>query len=298
VRRGGVRVGRAEVTAVPDPQEFRRRSLEQWEASAEGWAERRAQFQRSALPVSRWLVEAIRPQPGHRVLELACGPGDTGLLAAELVQPGGEVVLSDFAEAMVDVARIRIDELGLTASVQAKVIDAEWIDEPTASFDGVLCRWGFMLVADPLAALREARRVLKPGGRLALAAWTSADENPWNALGGRELVRRGHLERPEPGAPGPFAWAQPGLIAELLQEAGFVDPDVQALAFTQRYEDMDDWWQALRALGRAFRDATDALDPEERYAVRTALAEQVAPYEQPDGTLAFPARTWVAAADA
>ena len=160
-----------------DPDEYRRASLDRWERAAGGWATQRERFQAAALPVSRWMVDAIEPQPGQQVLELAAGPGDTGFLAAERIAPGGTLLCSDAAEPMLEAARARSDGLGVT-NVEFRVLDAEWIDLPAASQDAVLCRWGYMLLADPGAALRETRRVLRPGGRLALAAWDAPERNP------------------------------------------------------------------------------------------------------------------------
>jgi ubiquinone/menaquinone biosynthesis C-methylase UbiE len=159
-------------------EEQRRASRERWEAAASGWVRNQAQVRAFSAPVTQWLLDALALQPGQRVLELAAGVGETGLLAAELVQPFGEVIISDQAEAMLAAARERASELG-ARGVEFKVLNAEWIDLPVASVDAVVCRWGYMLMADPLAALTEARRVLRPGGRLSLAVWDSAERNPW-----------------------------------------------------------------------------------------------------------------------
>ena len=86
-------------------------------------------------------------------------------MAAELLRPGGKLISTDGAEAMVAVARERAGELGLMDMVDARPMEAEWIDLDTASVDAVLCRWGYMLLADPETALRETRRVLRPDGR-------------------------------------------------------------------------------------------------------------------------------------
>src|SRR4029077_3266224 len=108
--------------------------------------------------------------PGQRVLELAAGPGDTGFLAAELVRPGGMLISSDASQAMIGVARGRARDLGVS-NVEFKRMELEWIDLDTASVDAALCRFGLMLAADPGAALQEIRRVLRPGGAVALAVW-------------------------------------------------------------------------------------------------------------------------------
>src|SRR3712207_5020540 len=205
-----------------DADAYREDARIRWDAAAAGWEKRRADFQRAAQPVSIWMVDHLNPQPGHTILELAAGPGDTGLLAAELVQPGGTVILTDVAQNMVDAAQRRAAELGIR-NVEARTMEAEWIDLPTASVDGVLCRFGYMLLADPETALRETRRVLRRGGRVALAAWTKGDENPWMTSITSTLVEQGLAERPPAGEPGPMAFAEPGTIERLLAEAGFED---------------------------------------------------------------------------
>ena len=143
---------------MTDPDEFRAQLRDRWEDAAEGWEERREHFQESAHPVSIRLIEHVEPQPGYTLLEVAAGVGDTGALAAELVRPGGRVIITDGAEAMVAAAQRRIEALGAD-NAEVRQMEAEWLDLPTASVDGVLSRWGYMLVVDPGAALREARRV-------------------------------------------------------------------------------------------------------------------------------------------
>jgi len=203
---------------VPEARDPRAASLRAWEEAASGWIRRQDVVREFGAPVSTWMIDAIVPQPGHRVLELAAGLGETGLLAAELVAPIGGVIVSDQAEAMLLGARERAEALGLT-NVEFQVLNAEWIDLPVASVDAVLCRWGYMLMSDPQTALGETRRVLRPGGRVALAVWDAAEHNPWAALPAAELRRRQLLDAPAPNAPGPFALGEHGndRVGETLQ---------------------------------------------------------------------------------
>jgi hypothetical protein len=149
-----------------------------------------------------------------------------------------------------------------------------------------------------VTALAQTRRVLKPGARLALAAWTAPEENLWSALPARELIRRGLEERPDPDAPGQFAWAPEGVIGERLEEAGFVDYEVAAVDFTVSYASLEDWWASTSDLSMRFADATRGIDEATRAEIQAALGEAAAPFTDGDGALAIPARTWMAAATA
>jgi ubiquinone/menaquinone biosynthesis C-methylase UbiE len=282
---------------MSDADALRREIAEYWERAAPGWRAQRSVFQAATEPVSQWLIEAVDPQPGLRILELAAGPGDTGLLAAELLRPHGTLILTDVSEGMLQVARARAEELGIS-NVEFKLVDAEWIDLPTADVDGVLCRWGYMLMADPGAALRETRRVLKPGGTVALAVWATPEDNPWSSVPNAELVRMGAMEPPEPDAPGPFAWSDPTVIADALEEAGFVLAQIDQVDLVFRFASLDDWWDAQLELSVRMQDAVTKLTPAQRDDLRDAIDARLARFVAADGSVALPARTHVAAASA
>jgi len=282
---------------APDPSEYRRSSLEHWARAAGAWGEHRDVIQSAGRPVSHWLVDAIEPQPGHRVLELAAGPGDTGLLAAELIAPGGTLISSDVVEEMVDQARARAAELGIS-NVEFRLIDAEWIDLPTASVDGVIARWAYMLLADPATALGETRRVLRPGGRVALAAWTDPQDNPWAGVPREELVALGAVEPPAPGAPDMFAFRDPDRIQRLLQEAGFTDIAIEQIAIVYRFASLDHWWDTQLDISTSLARAVGALSPAQRDDLRDAMDARLQQYVGADGAVELPGLTHVAAASA
>ena len=274
--------------------DFRAESRRRWGEQAAGWESRRDHLRAATMAVSAWMIEAIDPQPGDTLLELAAGTGDTGLLAAELIEPGGTLISSDFAPEMLAAAQRRADELGIR-NVRFKQIDADTsIDLETASVDGVLCRWGYMLLADPERALRETRRVLKPGARVALAAWADHEHNPWTALPSSELIDHGLAEPRASDAPGQFAWAREGLVAEQLAAAGFASHHVEALDFTIDFRSPADWWAAQSAWSRWFAQAVERASDDDIAAIGESLDRHAERFAAADGTLRIPARTWVA----
>ncbi len=282
-----------------DANAYRESSLENWEAAASGWVRQQEALRELAAPVSHWMIAAIEPQPGQRILELAAGLGETAMLAAELVAPVGGVVISDQAEAMLTGARERVTALGLR-NVEFQVLNAEWVDLRLASVDAVLCRWGYMLMADPATALGETRRILRPGGRLALAVWDRLDLNPWAELPAQELSERGLAEQAEPGAvtPGPFALASPAQVAGLLEQAGFSEIRVETLELLRRHPSFADFWEVTLDLSRNFHDAVLDRPEAEITEIYDSLQRRFAPFTSASGELAIPARTLLAAAEA
>ena len=124
---------------------------------------------------------------------------------------------------------------------------------------------------DPAAALGETRRVLRPGGRLALAVWRGAEQNPWISIAGRMLVERGLMERPEPGAPGIFALANEERLRELLEGAGFTVRRLDDVPVRFTYRDIDDYVSRARDTGGNFAAVWSAASADEREAMEAEL---------------------------
>jgi SAM-dependent methyltransferase len=245
--------------------------------------------------VSRWLVEALDPQPGQQVLELAAGPGETGFLVAQRIGPSGHLVSTDQSEEMVEAARRRAAELGLQ-NVDFLVLDAQHMGLDYDSFDAAVCRWGYMLMGDPDSALRETHRVLREGGRLALATWDTPDRNLWMSTPVIQLVRRGAIPPPDPSAPTPFALADPGQLAQRLREAGFNDVQTGTVEFANPYASFEEYWEMTIALAAPIRAALDGMDDQAIAELRGAISEALTTFASDDGRLAIPASAVVASA--
>jgi ubiquinone/menaquinone biosynthesis C-methylase UbiE len=274
--------------------DFTRASRAVWDAMARGWDERHSYLEESARPVAERILERAALEGDETILEIAAGTGVVGLAAARAVAPGGRVIVSDFSSAMLDAAGRQAAALGL-GNVEFRVLDAQRLDLPTDSVDAVLCRWGYMLMGDPNAALAESRRVLRPGGRLSCAVFGGARQNPWAALPSRVLSERGHMPAPQSGAPGILALGDRGVLEGLFARAGFTSLDVEEVAFTWTFEDADDYWAFVNDAAGALAMVIARLDDEERAAVRAQIADELGPFRD-GGGIAMPAVSLVAAA--
>jgi ubiquinone/menaquinone biosynthesis C-methylase UbiE len=280
-----------------DPGEQRARSREMWEGAAMGWGRRADRIREWGMPVSVAMLDAVALQPGQRVLELAAGTGDTGFMAAELIRPGGTLICSDGAEAMLQVARERARHSGID-NVEFSLLELEWIDLETASVDVALCRWGIMLIVDPEAAAQEIRRVLRAGGNAALAVWDAPERNPWATIPGRALIELGHAEPPDPDAPGMFALAAPGRLESLLQDAGFVEMRVEPVTLERRYARIEQYVEETAEMSPMFSATFRELPASDREAVTERMIAAAAPFTAADGSVVLPGSSLVALAAA
>lgn len=281
--------------AEADPAELDRQQREAWQRGAQAWERRAPAMREKTAPVAQWLVDAIDPQPGERVLELAAGPGETGFMAAQRLGPEGRLLSTDQSPEMVEVARRRASELGLT-NVEFDVVDAQELELEPGSFDAALCRWGYMLMGRPDEALRRTRRVLREGGRLALATWDTPDQNLWMVTPMIQLVSRGLIAMPNPSDPGPFTLANPDDLVRRLHEAGFASAQPQKLAFPQTYPSFEEYWAETLELAAPIAAAMAGLDEDTLAQVRDGAREALASFIGPDGNMSVPASVVIAVA--
>jgi SAM-dependent methyltransferase len=188
------------------------------------------------------------------------------------------VLATDISPAMVNAARRR----GI-AGAEHRVMDMQAIELEGQSVDAVVSRFGYMLVPDPALALRETRRVLRPGRPLALATWAPAKRNPWATAYGPVLIERGLQEPPKPGEPGQFTLAEPELIEELVGDAGFAEVDVGEVPVEYRFPDWDEYRRVITSLAASLRQTLSELDDATRAEVDAAARERIESYRTGDG---------------
>ena len=172
-------------------------------------------------------------------------------------------------------------------------LDLEEIEQPDGSYDVVLCREGMMFATDPARAAREFHRVLRPGGRIALAVWGPRERNPWLGLVLDAVSEQMGAPVPPPGVPGPFALEDADELSGVLEAAGLAGVEVNECPVPMRVESFDEWWNRTTALAGPLAKMLTSLPEEVADAIRERAREAAAPYETPAG-LDFPGVTLLA----
>jgi SAM-dependent methyltransferase len=248
--------------------------------------------------------EALRlfpPQPGQRVLDIGCGFGDTTQDIARMVGPEGEAVGVDAAARFIEDAREEAAAAGVQ-SARFEIADVQG-DDLDGPYDMAFSRMGTMFFANPVAALRNVRSSLVPGGRLVMVVWRRREDNPW--MYRAQTIVEGIVSRPEEYdeptcGPGPFSMAGADTTSDILVHAGFADIALRRCDLPILVgNDVDEAMDLVMALGPAGEilrlqgDRAAHLHDKVRDALREGLSE----FAGPDG-LRAQASTWIVAATA
>ena len=271
-----------EQQAAFDAAKYKNAQREQWNEDGAAWRRWNPMLDRWYGEATRRMLDLARIRPGQRILDIAAGAGEPAVSAAERVGPDGHVLATDISEGIVELARQVARERGLE-QVETRVMDGEKPDLPDASFDAVLCRLGLMYMPHPVTALREWRRVLKAGGRVAVVVFSTSDRNAWGAMPASIIRRRAQLPPPVPGQPGPFALGGPGVLEGAFREAGFADAEVHAVPAPHAIASAADYVRVAREAFGGFKAMMAHLPPEERESVWHEVEASMRCFESPEG---------------
>jgi len=234
-------------------------------------------------PVGEAILEVLPVAPGDRVLDVACGTGEPALTLAGR-NPHAYFTAIDAAPPMIEVASRKAHEARL-ANIAFEAMPAEHMRFADASFDALCCRFGVMLFEDSEAGLCEMRRVLKPGGRFALAVWSTPETMTTMHWAHRAFAGR-IPEEQYPAADKISSLGQPGLLESMLTQAGFDTFTVERRTFHYRFESFDTYWDLVEA-SDILKQQFDALPEGGRREVRDEVAAFAREFHGPDG-LAIP----------
>jgi SAM-dependent methyltransferase len=251
-----------------NPQKFekyRERLREEWteEATVSAWRKWQAPLACFTRAATEALLEAAQLRPGLRVLDLASGVGDPALSIAEAVGPSGQVLATDLGPGMISLAEELAHARGLQ-NIEFQVINVEALPFPNELFDVVTCRFGLMFFPDQMKALRECRRVVKRGGRVAFVVWGKR-EQPFLGVTVGILSKYVEVPPPDPDAPHAFMFGERGLLKQRLEAAGFAQADEEVRKISGRWlGPPEQYWQQFTEVAAPFRPLVAKLTGETR----------------------------------
>jgi ubiquinone/menaquinone biosynthesis C-methylase UbiE len=214
-----------------------------WSSSevAERWQQDVERRRQDFAEATQRMLEEASLRPGHHVLDIAAGTGDQSILAARRVGPDGSVLATDISAEMLNISA-RVAKLEGLTTLTTRVMDAQQLDLEDNAFDAVICRLALMLIPNLKLALREIRRVLKPGGKLAALVWSAPENNPLFAL--PLAIVSTYARGASSPLPDPFALSDPTVFERDLTEAGFDEVKTRALPFQSHYASLDAFLQS------------------------------------------------------
>lgn len=257
---------------------------EKWgnKESADWWSAGQAARQQLYGAATETMLDLAGVQEGSRVLDVAAGTGESTLMAARRVGPKGHVLAADVSAAMLDVAAETARKAGLT-NVETRVMNAENLELDMDSFDAVICRIALMLFPNPPKALKEMRRVVKPGCKVAVVVYAALEKNPFWEIFHNTVRRLGNIPAPAPGEPWMFALGVPGALEEVYRWADFLNVSVRAAPILRRSPSAAAAVENMRKGTGDIREVMNQLNEADRERAWTEIEEQFKTFEGPNG---------------
>ncbi len=269
-------------TATFDPQAYKKTTHAQWQDAAKAWNDWGKLLRDWLGPTTEAMLDMAGVKPGSHVLDVAAGAGDQSLMAAERAGPTGRVLATDISENILEFAAENARAQGLS-NLETLVMDGEALDVPPASFDAAISRVGMIYFPDQQAALAGIRRALKPGGRFATIVYSTPENNGFFSVPVRIIRERAKLPPPLPGQPGPFSLGGPGVLAGVLEQAGFSDIEERVIDAPVLLPSAADCLRFERESFGALHQMLGSLSAAEQDEVWEEIHLALKAYETPDG---------------
>jgi ubiquinone/menaquinone biosynthesis C-methylase UbiE len=253
-----------------------------WNRVAAGWDKWDLFFNRTMAFINHRLVADARIRPGLQVLDLGSGTGYPALLAGEVVGSEGTVIGIDLAESMLAVATRKAKTLGL-AQVSFRTGDVTMLPFESGSMDSIVSRFCLMFLPEIPKAVAEIARVLKPGGYIAAAVWSSPEQNPFIRIPMDVIKTIVPLPPPDPEAPGIFRLARPGDLSGMFDRAGLVPLDDEEFTAEVTYATAEEFFGGLMDIAAPIQNLFAKLTPAQQREAEQGIIKAVNNYRRPEG---------------
>lgn len=263
-------------------EEIREQQKASWNKFSPGWKKWNDLMMDFLKPVGDEIIRSINPKDADVVLDIAGGTGEPGLTIATMLK-GGKVIITDLSENMLEIAKENAKQRGIS-NIETRACDVCELPFADNSFDAISCRFGFMFFPDMLLAAKEMARVLKPGGRIAVAVWNVPEKNFWVTVTGGTINRNMQLPVPPLEAPGMFRCAKEGLIQDLFQQAGLKNTSEKEVAGKLKSRTVDAYWNMTTEVAAPFVAALNKADDAMKEKIKTEVF-QALNQKYPDGNI-------------
>jgi SAM-dependent methyltransferase len=265
-----------------DAVKYKNTTREQWQSAAEAWY-------RWSPTLNQWLGKATERMldmagiaTGHRVLDIAAGAGEQSITAARRVGPSGSVLATDISSNILAFAEQMARQAGV-GNIQTKVLDGENLTLEDETFDAVISRVGLIYFPDQQQALREMRRVLKTGGKVAAIVYSTPDKNQFFSIPVSVIRKRAGLPPPLPGQPGPFSLGAEGILEKTFAQAGFTRLKVERIDSPLRLPSARECIRFEKESFGALHQMMSTLSDQEKESVWEEIERELMKFEGENG---------------
>jgi SAM-dependent methyltransferase len=269
--------------AMLDAVAYKETTRQQWQSAADAWHRWEPTIRAWFSPATEVMLDLARVGNGSHVLDVAAGAGEPAITAATRVGETGRVLATDISSNILAFAHQAARARGVGGILETRVMDGENLELPDGSFDAVISRVGLIYFPDRQRGLSEMRRVLRPGGRVAIVAFSTPSTNGFVAVPISIIRRRAQLPAAAPGHPGPFSMGAPGVLEQELCTAGFHDVEVRVVPSPVRLASAAECMRLERESFGALHQMLAGLSPAEQEETWAEVGTALQQFEGSDG---------------
>lgn len=269
-------------TAQFNAETYKTATTQQWQSAAKAWSRWGGTLRDWLGPATEIMIDAADITKGSKVLDVAAGAGDQSMQIADRVGPQGYVLATDISSNILDYAAASAQSEGY-GQIDFQVMDGEELTAPPEQFDAVVSRVGLIYFPNQMKALKGIRDTLKPGGWFSTIVYSTPANNGFFSIPVGIIRTAAQLPPPAKGQPGPFSLGQPGVLADLLRDAGFQNVHEKTLSAPLELPTAADCVRFERESFGALHEMLKGLEDDEQTRVWGEIENALGKFENTNG---------------